>query len=262
MNIQIIEGTGTDNLLLLSGVHGNEYTPIVALYELFFDEKFITKAKKQYKSITFIHAVNEYGMKNNVRGYEANADLNRIFRPDIIKDELLRHIEAADYIFDIHSSPNCIDFVLINDGDLTYSMVEYCKSIDIPYAVWDGSNDTIKSHALRQGKIAFTIECNGIGTVDVKSGLNTYKILKKMVLTKYKKPNIIEYKKVPMLETSYAQFKGILTWITPTVYSILNPENGNIHKFQIPDNVFIINRNKDAYVTTDDYTYQYQYLEG
>lgn len=261
MGVQEIQGIGVGNLLLISGIHGNEYTPVVALYDVFSDSKLINQLKKIYNKITFIHAANEYGIKNNIREYDGNRDLNRIFQLDLLKDTITYHISEADYIIDIHSSPNCTEFVLINDGEEAKSMVEYCWRLNIPYAVWDGSPNTIKSYSLREGKVAFTVECNGIGTVDVDSAKKTHKLISKMVLNPYNKKYYSDVQDliVTKLETVCANVEGILLWNDKNTYTIISIKDGSILYYgTVPDNSFIITRNKDAYVTKDSYIYQYQ----
>ena len=225
MKKEVIPGTGSKKLLVISGLHGNEYTPVSAVAELFLHKvsEFISALTGLYSQITILHAVNEYGLIKGVREASAPTDLNRLYQTiepiELIKDE----VESADVIIDVHSSPNCTEFVLINQGDQANSYVEFAKAHGIKYLVWsDGSPATLKSYALTQNKIAFTVECNGIQRVDNQSAeaakelISTVAIHAAMLVIKPQPP------KYPSLVKPKSICTGLVKWISETEYSITN----------------------------------------
>lgn len=173
----VVKGTGEKILLVTSGLHGNEYTAIQAVSIVAQMMSFTDAVLKNFKEIRFIECINEYGIVNNVR--ENKIDMNRIFTSDKSSIELIKQeVDEADYIIDIHSSPSCTEFALINQNRFANAYVEFCIQHSIKYAVWTaGSPGTVKSYGIPQGKVTFTVECNGIGYVDITSAANTAKII-------------------------------------------------------------------------------------
>lgn len=255
-------GKGSGKLLLISGVHGNEYTPIEALFQLEKDSTYLNSLKEIYEQIVFLHAVNEYGIKNNTREYDGNTDLNRIYGDDKTLEVLKKWISLSEYIVDVHASKNCTEFVLINNDSFVKDYVDFCQSLGVKYAVWEGSKNTIKSYANQNNKIAFTIECDGIETVNHKSLLKTMKLIKKITLNKIinltKTQNLEEHS---TLQTVTSKHNGFLIWTNKTNYFIRDIngeilETSNIEK----DDQTIILRNPSGYIKENDYLYQYQPL--
>ena len=78
------------------------------------------------KKITFLHAVNEHGIKIILENIMENTDLNRIFGNDLLREKLISQIELADYIIDVHASNNCTEFVLINNDNFVKDYVDFC----------------------------------------------------------------------------------------------------------------------------------------
>lgn len=192
MNKKVFNGKGKGSLLLLSGLHGNEYTGMAVLHEFLRSNDFEQTIKK-FETITVVQYFNDYGIKNNCREFEANNDYNRIFGQDTSKIELLKElVDSHDYIVDIHTSPNCSTFVLLNNNNTANSYVQYCKDYNIPYALAESnSTNTVKQYALDKGKIAFTLECNKLGIVDIDSMYNTLAVLE-IILYAIKKLTVIE----------------------------------------------------------------------
>lgn len=258
MKSWIYDGIGEGNLLLISGVHGNEYTPIEALFQLEKDEEYTNQLLKTYKKVTFLHAVNEHGIKNNVRDYDANTDLNRIFSVDTIKNDLIEHVFDADYVIDIHSSKDCTEFVLLNNNEYVKSYIKYCDDNDIKYAVWEGSDNTIKSYAIKNNKIAFTVECNGLNTVNHKSLLKTMKLIKKLTLNKMRPPvasSTLESSQ--LLKTITSPNDGILVWTDKNSFFIRGLNGSVLYSF-VNGDYNIILRNTNGFVQNGHYIFQHQ----
>ena len=127
MNRSEVFGTGNKNILVLTGVHGNEISPVYAGYLL----KKFDFDKSKFKKLTILNAVNTDGIKNNIREIPDNktSDLNRMFKVDldnnISVDELTKLFNDNDVIIDVHSSPSCCEFILLNQDETTNSYVEF-----------------------------------------------------------------------------------------------------------------------------------------
>ena len=64
MNRTEILGNGNKNILVLTGVHGNEITPVYAGY-LLKETEHLDKSKR-FKKLTILNAINTDGIKNNI----------------------------------------------------------------------------------------------------------------------------------------------------------------------------------------------------
>jgi predicted deacylase len=140
MNIKTFKGNNEEgkNILIISGVHGDEITPIFCTKLL--QERLVKKTIVNVNSITIVSAVNKNGIKNNTRDItkKQSNDLNRLFTSDEQEDyvTILKNlIDGNDVIIDIHSSPNCTEFLLINQDFYANSYVEFCIKNDIKYFV-------------------------------------------------------------------------------------------------------------------------------
>jgi len=185
-------------VLMISGVHGNELTPLYTTYLL---------RKKEKES-----EVNEIGLINNVREFKVpvNNNLNNAFSQTEISmtncvKELKKKIDEHDIIIDIHSSYNCTECVLLNQDETTNSYVEYCKKNGINYVIRYSNTDTIKKYCIEKNKIAFTIESNGVNYINIGSSHNTIKLVD--ILLK----NITNLKVIKS-EPIYQIYKDIFTF--------------------------------------------------
>ena len=81
MNVVSVLGEKEDglNILILSGVHGNELTPLVCCELLCKQREDLSKVN--FKKVTIISNINRYGIKNNVREIvsQQTTDINRMF---------------------------------------------------------------------------------------------------------------------------------------------------------------------------------------
>jgi succinylglutamate desuccinylase len=175
-------GSGELDILILTGVHGDEKTPLYLGWKLL---TFVDRLKQSYNKLTIINAVNKVGIIQNTRELPNTHtnDLNRKFNndsPDIFK-ELKSQIELHDVVIDIHSSPLCSEFILINQDEYANSYVEYALANDIKYLLRYSANDTIKSYCQELGKIAFTVEINRTDVIDVESALIGLILIDKLI---------------------------------------------------------------------------------
>jgi predicted deacylase len=180
MQLNKYNGTGTKRILVIAGVHGNELTPVMSASIL---ERYLTQDSPNYSELTVINFVNEQGIRDNTREMPIQNDLNRMFKSDNVDifETLKENIDNSDVVIDIHSSPLCTDFVLINRDKFCNSYVNFCRSSDIYYVIRNSSNDTIKKYCLDNDKIGFTIELNKLDIVDINSAKNGARIILKLI---------------------------------------------------------------------------------
>lgn len=187
MNIKTFKGNNKEgkNILIISGVHGDEITPIFCTKLL---QEHLVDCNNNYdvNNITIISAVNKNGIKNNTRDItkKQSNDLNRLFTLDDDEDYvaiLKTYIVENDVIIDIHSSPNCTEFVLINQDFYANSYVEFCIKNDIKYFIRYSSSDTIKKYCSNLNKLSFTLELNGINKANFHSMVIGYDIVKTII---------------------------------------------------------------------------------
>jgi succinylglutamate desuccinylase len=182
MNKYEITGDGTNNILILTGVHGNEFTPLYCGYLL----KSASFNKENFKKITILNAINENGIKNNSREIQYNStnDLNRKFDVndnEININELITAFNENDVIIDVHSSPKCTEFALLNQNEYTNSYVHFLVNNNINYLIRYSNTNTIKKYCLDLNKISFTVELNQISYIDYDSAEKGVQIIQKIV---------------------------------------------------------------------------------
>lgn len=187
MNIKTFKGNNKEgkNILIISGVHGDEITPIFCT-KLLQEHLVDYNSNYDVNNITIISAVNKIGIKNNTRDItkKQSNDLNRLFNSDIQEDYvaiLKTYIDEHDVIIDIHSSPNCTEFLLINQDFYANSYVDFCIKNDIKYFLRYSNSDTIKKYCSNLNKISFTLELNGMDRVDDHSTIKGYEIVKTII---------------------------------------------------------------------------------
>lgn len=189
------------NILITTGIHGNERSPIILGH--------ILKGKgfeNEYESVARIeNSLNKSGIKACEREVvdsqnNDNKDLNRSFiidEPTKNVSELNDYIEnivsenSIDMIIDIHSSPDCGEFFLIDQDDYANGFVEFCERANIPYLVRYNKANTLKKYFnFMKGIPTFTMEINGMEKVDMDSVDNAKNILKNLL--EYQISNPIE----------------------------------------------------------------------
>jgi predicted deacylase len=169
------------NVLIIAGVHGNEITPVYTLAHMLSFNLF-DKHLESVKSITVINGLNMSGLKSGERDMQSRGtqDLNRSFHSEEEEeciDLLKEHIKKNDAVIDIHSSPTCAEFALIDIDEYMVSIEKWCKEAGINGAVRYSGANTIKRYCLEQGKMAVTLEINKLGLIDFKSSDKCIKML-------------------------------------------------------------------------------------
>jgi len=160
---EILPASADTRVLLISGTHGDERTPIECL-NLFIRENCESLLDNSIVcSVTVCNGINPRAIHENTRSYEPKPsnDLNRAFSDtyDPVK-ELKKLIDVNDIIIDIHSSPCCPEMVLIDNNRHASKIAYWCNQAKVPYLIRNFNGDTIKKYAFSKGKIGITFELN------------------------------------------------------------------------------------------------------
>lgn len=185
--IRKIKGDKTlgKDVLVIAGVHGDELTPVYAVASMLKNNVF-DKLLNSVKSITVINGINISGLKNSSREIvsDTTQDLNRMLSNDTpieYIDILKEHINNSDVVIDIHSSPTCADFALVDIDEYTESIMDWCTEADVLCAFRYSGANTIKRYCLEKGKLAVTLEVNKMNTVDKSSASNCVEIVRRLI---------------------------------------------------------------------------------
>lgn len=189
-------------ILIIAGVHGEEITPVYCLSV--FLKQYVELVKQDFKSMTVINGINMSGLKQGTRDIPNNStsDLNRMFVYETKTNALnllKEHIEENDIVIDVHSSPSCTDFALVDIDEYMKSMKEWCDKSSVPVAFRYSGADTIKRYCLDMGKPALTIELNKLNVIDYTSAKNGAEILTRLILRSK------EYAKIENKEPGYVK---------------------------------------------------------
>ena len=118
LNIIKFNKSKTPKLVVIGGVHGNEYGPVYGI------EKFIKNNSNIFNkgNVKFIPRVNNIGILRNTRHYDCIDDdynINRNFDSDIqihsLEDKIINIIKDADYVIDFHEG---YDFHKLNNSSI------------------------------------------------------------------------------------------------------------------------------------------------
>jgi predicted deacylase len=187
-------------VLIITGLHGNELTPLYAgklLKDMLTEE---TVESLNLHSIKIIHGANPAGIVAGTRevANTATRDLNRDSNKanwEVSGSHFRNLIDGADIIIDIHSSPNCDEFMLIDEDEQSRMFVNICSEIGCSYGLRYSSKETLKAYANEKpDKLGFTIELNGMNKIDVESAKMGSRIVYNLI-EKLSSENITNFKK-------------------------------------------------------------------
>jgi len=153
-------------ILIISGTHGNEHSAARVGMRL------ASYYKDLDVDIKIIPWINEQGLFSNTREVSSNAstlDLNRGFKESFGSfNEIIETFKASlgdyDYVIDIHNSPRCGNFCLLDMGRNNEIITSLCHDAGVAYASRYSTGGTIKDYVNSQGKIGITYEFPGMDT--------------------------------------------------------------------------------------------------
>lgn len=181
------------NILMVSGVHGNEQLAVIASYEAYSR---IKKEKLINGGLTLYMGANAPGLVDGTREYPEWSDpaslpedrnLNRAFKSAVKGYDLVDDMEHArskvmvlanekDIVLDVHNSPAIHHCVLIDNGPYAKAYVKWCIENDIAYILRDGPQGTLKSRAIEEGNVGFTVELGGMGGCMLENDIVTSQV--------------------------------------------------------------------------------------
>lgn len=162
------------NILIVSGVHGNESHAVKAVYGLYNrinDEilKDVDIIKNNISKIKFIFNLNEYGLCNEERinqySKEETKDINRLFPREFNTLDDIKALLHGEYqiVIDVHNSPSCIPCVLIDYDKYTNKNLTCVEGAELVPLVRHTNIGTIKKHFNGDITRAFTVELPSMG---------------------------------------------------------------------------------------------------
>lgn len=165
---------GVDNgldILVISGVHGNETHAVASVYDL-FQTMDLSKIADRVNSITYIFNLNEYGLEQDTRDNnytkEETKNCNRLFSNEYgTPQEIKEYIEGLpinyDLVLDVHNSPSCVPCVLIDYDENTWRLLSNLHGTELIPLVRCTQIGTIKRYFNRLGWSAYTVELPNMG---------------------------------------------------------------------------------------------------
>lgn len=221
------------NILMVSGVHGNEQLAVIASYEAYFR----IKTEKLINGSLDLHmGANAPGLVDGTREYPEWKDpgllpedrnLNRAFKSAVKGYDLVDDMELArnkvmvlandkDIVLDVHNSPSIHNCVLIDNGPYAKAYVKWCIENGIAYVLRDGPDGTLKSRAIKQGNVGFTVELGGMGDCMVEGSILGTQIdfLVKLIVALSKVEDLGIFKKVDQMFPPIAKMQAFV-WHGP-----------------------------------------------
>lgn len=165
---------GVDNgldILVISGVHGNETHAVASVYALYRTME-LSKIADRVNRITYIFNLNEYGLEHDTRDNnyekEETRNCNRLFSNEYMTSkEIKEYIENLpinyDLILDVHNSPSCVPCVLVDYDEHTWKLLSNLKGTDLIPLVRCTQIGTVKRYFNRLGWTAYTVELPNMG---------------------------------------------------------------------------------------------------
>jgi predicted deacylase len=208
MNVTTYNGTNPKgkNISVIAGIHGNEITPIYILMKMVKESQFSDLTIfNDINKLTIINGVNDIGLLNNERDYKKphSFDLNRTFianEKDVI-GELEEYLLNTDILIDIHSSPNCTEFALIDYNEKTNFYADWCERADVTFAVRYSNGNTLKKFIQDQGGASLTLEVDRMEKINSESANRSIKVIKNLLNTCLDKdPFISRPKGIPICQ--------------------------------------------------------------
>ena len=209
-------------VLILTGVHGDEMTPIYTISKMIKDNLFNID---NIKSLTILNGVNVSGIINSKREIVSNSssDLNRILTNEVYDDcvdMLYEYIDKNDVVIDIHSSPCCTEFALVDIDEYTTSIKKWCDESGLLSVFRYSGASTIKRYCLEKGKMAITFEINMMKKIDFDSANKTIQLINNLLSN----TNMKIYKSSPNVK----EMRSLYTYTTGML--LFNYKNGETFK--------------------------------
>lgn len=268
--------SGLENLpkiLVLAGLHGNELTAMATAYRL-QKETLDNFQKRIWPDITIINCINRYGLRHNTRnsGYESDQfDLNRVYgeeKPEVIRQEIADEIDNADILIDIHSSPRMIDALFLVDNNTKYCRKLLEKYCNLPIVVQSKPKGiTAKQYASMNGKLALTLETNGMEIIDYNAVEKAIYAINGIVcnapafMEEFKNETMEHRSKDRLFSHIESDISGFITWPQSAPYITPDDEievrdvlGGDVTSatYKIPEDSFCVELHERDYINAGE----------
>jgi predicted deacylase len=208
------------SILITAGVHGNETGAMLLLNQLMADFETAEPALKI--NATFINYANPTGIENVQRKIYGQdmSDLNRGWADGDCRRTLGEYVRSHDVLLDLHCSPQTSEFLLFNNGqNVNYQWLEEQK---IPFVIRDGSFDTLKMFADREGQLGMTWEMKGMDFPDAQAIQKSREIIMQRILGDWSQfskkaydDSSVAKNLMPeqLMQGVFPRFSGLVDWI-------------------------------------------------
>lgn len=216
-------------ILMVSGIHGNEQLAVLSSYEAFFrikNENLINGDLTLYMGANapgLVDGTREYPEWKDPTAIPEDRNLNRAFSirkkaddMELARSKVMALEDAATIILDVHNSPSIHNCVLIDNGPYAKAYVKWCIENDIAYILRDGPEGTLKSRAIKQGDLGFTVELGGMGDCMLENSIMTSQIefLVKLIVALSKVEALSDFKQPDQPFPPIAKMQAF-TWHGP-----------------------------------------------
>ncbi len=252
-------------ILVLSGVHGSEQSAIKV--GMMLKQAYSIKTDGFGLEIKVIPFINKNALINNSREYvdctkDDTKDLNRSMVDEMdksfkkIKEELQFEIDTSDVVIDIHNSPDCGHFFLVDKDDFNKRNCRLLKQAGVTYASRHTKGGTIKDFANSENTVGFTYEFSGMTAKQNFENIDkAYKDIDQLIKYFIKRKHILEDSKIEyqsnelkemhMPKTGYIEYSVKCNDIVKPgdeIFRIMNEENHAIYSEDLAtkDNICIM----------------------
>lgn len=177
------------NILMVSGVHGNEQLAVLSSYEAYSrikNENLINGELTLYMGANapgLVAGTREYTEFKDPSALPEDRNLNRAFPTEekvddmeLARSKVMALEDAATIVLDVHNSTSVHNCVLIDNCPYAKAYVKWCIENDIAYILRDGPQGTLKARTIKRGDIGFTVELGGMGDCMLENSIMTSQI--------------------------------------------------------------------------------------
>lgn len=177
------------DILMVSGIHGNEQLAVLASYEAYSrikNENLINGELTLYMGANapgLVAGTREYTEFKDPSALPEDRNLNRAFPTEekvddmeLARSKVMALEDAATIVLDVHNSTSVHNCVLIDNCPYAKAYVKWCIENDIAYILRDGPQGTLKGRTIKRGDIGFTVELGGMGDCMLENSIMTSQI--------------------------------------------------------------------------------------
>lgn len=274
------------NILMVSGVHGNEQLAVLSSYEAYSrikNENLINGELTLYMGANapgLVAGTREYTEFKDPSALPEDRNLNRAFPTEekiddmeVARSKVMALEDAATIVLDVHNSTSVHNCVLIDNGPYAKAYVKWCIENDIAYILRDGPQGTLKARTIKRGDIGFTVELGGMGDCMLENSIMTSQIdfLVKLIVSLSKVENLSVFKRPDQPFPPIAKMQafvwhgpyGFIEYIvdvtqpdhkmfdTGTEIGRMMTEDGNWHEIFIPQRAWVCSLGDQSHVAAE-----------